>query len=78
MEHEQRDPFAQRDNDDVGIRFQSSVQFCAIILEFKSHFVAISFVCLCLFLCSCRIGIAMPPRSTNYWSLRREATRKGK
>lgn len=25
MEHEQRDPFAQRDNDDVGIRLQPSV-----------------------------------------------------
>lgn len=35
MEHEQRDPFAQRDNDDVRICLQPSVESCAIILKFK-------------------------------------------
>lgn len=67
MEHEQRDPFAQRDNDDVGIQSAGTltIPIAIAILIFVSNF-------------SSPTGIGTQPRSTSCWWPKREVIRKGK
>lgn len=61
MEHEQRDPFAQKESEDVsetGGKIINSCKICANIF-------------------SCRTGIVMPPKNTNCWWLRRATMAPG-
>lgn len=75
MEHEQRDPFAQRDNDDVGIQSAGTLTTIAVaVLIFVSNF---NMFCISAF-CSSPTGIGTQPRSTSCWWPKREVIRKGK
>lgn len=67
MEHEQRDPFAQKESEEVSSDLGASLNRYLITGNFlHAHF-----------LCSSQIGIVMPPKSMSCWWRRRATMELG-